>query len=69
MHQEANIGVVMAAAVSERELAAAHAAIAAGLTNGTLRPVIGEQFSLADAPKVLRAVMEKSAYGKNVLIP
>jgi NADPH2:quinone reductase len=46
-----------------------HAAIVAGLANGTLRPVIGQEFPLADAPKAHHAVIEASAYGKIVLLP
>jgi NADPH2:quinone reductase len=46
-----------------------HAALIAGLENGSLRPVIGQQFALADAPKAHHAVIESTAYGKIVLIP
>ena len=51
------------------ELASIHAALAAGLENGTLRPVIGKEFPLSDAAKAHRAVMEPGALGKNVLVP
>lgn len=54
---------------SEKELASMHAAFAAGLENGTLRPVVSMEFSLADAAKAHRAVMETSTLGKIVLIP
>ncbi|MGE0681744.1 MAG: zinc-binding dehydrogenase [Candidatus Binatia bacterium] len=46
-----------------------HAALIAGLENGSLRPVIGQQFSLVDAPKAHHAVIETTAYGKIILIP
>ena len=46
-----------------------HAALVAGLANGTLRPVIGQEFALADAAKAHHAVIEARAYGKIVLIP
>jgi NADPH2:quinone reductase len=46
-----------------------HAGIGAGLENGSLNPVIGKEFSLADAPKAHVAVMESGALGKIVLIP
>jgi NADPH:quinone reductase len=49
------------------ELASIHAALVAGLENGTLRPVIGKEFPLADAAKAHRAVMEPGAVGKIVL--
>lgn len=54
---------------SESELASVHAAIVAGLENGTLRPVVGKQFPLAEAARAHVAVMEPGAYGKIVLIP
>ncbi len=51
------------------ETASIHAALVAGLENGTLRPVVGQQRPLADAPRAHQAVMEPGAYGKIVLIP
>ena len=45
-----------------------HAAIGAGLANGTLTPVVGREFPLADAPKAHEAVMEPGALGKIVLV-
>jgi len=50
------------------ELASIHAALVAGLENGTLRPVIGKEFPLAEAAKAHRAVMEPGAFGKIVLV-
>ncbi len=49
------------------EMASIHAALVAGLENGTLRPVIGKEFPLAKAAKAHRAVMEPGAFGKIVL--
>lgn len=46
-----------------------HAAIVAGLKNGTLRPIVGRKFPLAEAAKAHEAVMAPGAYGKIVLIP
>ena len=46
-----------------------HAAIVAGLANGTLQPVIGQEFSLEEVAKAHRAVVDNRAYGKIVLIP
>jgi NADPH2:quinone reductase len=51
------------------ELARIHAALVAGLENGTLRPVIGKEFSLAEAAQAHRAVMKPGAFGKVVLVP
>ena len=44
-----------------------HAALGAGFANGTLRPIVGRRFSLADAAKAHEAVMAPGAYGKVVL--
>jgi NADPH2:quinone reductase len=55
--------------IPDREKASAHAALVAGLENGTLRPVVGRELPLADAPRAHHAVMEPGAYGKIVLVP
>ena len=52
-----------------QELQSIHAALVAGLENGTLRPVVGREMSLADAPRAHIAVMEPGAHGKIVLLP
>jgi NADPH2:quinone reductase len=51
------------------ELRRAHAAIGAGLENGSLRPLVGRQFPLAEASRAHAAVMEAGAVGKIVLVP
>jgi NADPH2:quinone reductase len=51
------------------EMASIHAALVAGLENGTLRPVIGKEFPLAEAAQAHRAVMQPGAMGKIVLVP
>lgn len=54
---------------SEQQLRGIHAALAAGLENGTLRPVVGKEFPLSDAAQAHHEIIETSAYGKIVLIP
>ena len=54
---------------NERELASIHAALIAGLENGTLRPVTGKKIPLAEAPQAHEAVMEPGSYGKIILVP
>jgi len=54
---------------SDREMAGVHAGLVAGLANGTLRPVVGQELPLKDAPRAHEAVLEPGAYGKIVLIP
>jgi len=49
------------------EMASIHAALVAGLENGTLRPVIGKEFPLSEAAQAHRAVMESGSLGKIVL--
>jgi NADPH2:quinone reductase len=44
-----------------------HAALDAGLANGSLTPVVGREFPLAEAAAAHAAVMEPGAYGKIVL--
>jgi NADPH2:quinone reductase len=50
------------------EMASIHAALVAGLENGTLRPAIGKEFPLAEAAQAHRTVMEGGALGKIVLV-
>lgn len=54
---------------SPEELAGIHAGLCAGLENGALKPVIGREMPLADAPKAHVAIMEPGAHGKIVLVP
>ena len=49
------------------ELAAMHMALVAGLENGALNPVVGREFSLADAAAAHEAVLSSGALGKIVL--
>jgi NADPH2:quinone reductase len=53
---------------TEADLVSIHAALVAGLENGTLNPVVGREMPLADAPRAHAAVMEPGALGKTVLI-
>lgn len=56
-------------AATATESAEIHAAVAAGLENGTLRPIVGKELPLKDAPQAHRDVMSSGAYGKIVLVP
>ncbi len=46
-----------------------HAGIAAGLENGTLRPIVGKELPLKDAPQAHQDFLAPGAFGKIVLIP
>jgi NADPH2:quinone reductase len=69
MGREADIRGVMLGHASPAELAEAHGAIARGLENGTLVPVIAREFPLAEAPAAHEAVMASGPPGKIVLVP
>jgi len=51
------------------EVASIHAALVAGLANGTLVPIVGQELPLADARRAHEAVLAPGAYGKIVLLP
>jgi NADPH2:quinone reductase len=51
------------------DLASIHPAIYAGLENGTLRPVVGQEIPLAEAARAQKTIMEPGAHGKIILIP
>jgi NADPH:quinone reductase len=69
MQRDADIRGMVLPNTPPAELASIHAALVAGLENGTLRPVIRREFPLADAARAHRAVMEPGAFGKIVLVP
>ena len=69
MRREASVTGVFLFNASAEELLSIHAALEAGLANGTLRPVIGQQFALADAARAHTAVLQPGACGKIVLVP
>ena len=54
---------------TEADLVQLHAALGAGLANGTLNPIVAREFALADAPAAHKAIMESGASGKIVLVP
>jgi NADPH2:quinone reductase len=69
MSREASIHGLTLFAATDRDLAQIHAAIVAGLENGSLRPVVGQEIPLHEAAQAHQAVMEPGAYGKIVLVP
>ncbi len=54
---------------SNQDLNAIHSGLGAGFKNGKLRPVIGREMALVDAPLAHETIMQPGAYGKIVLIP
>ncbi len=69
MSRDASILAMLLWNIPEADAESAHAAIAAGLESGALRPVVGTELPLAQAPQAHRKIMEPGAYGKIVLIP
>ena len=70
MSRRASVRAFTLWAVTETEATDIHAAIYAGLDNGTLRPVVGSELRLKDAAQSHIDVMKPSgAHGKIVLIP
>ena len=69
MMREATVKGLMLFNATEREMAGIHAALFAGMENGTLRPVVGQEMPLADAPRAHQAVLAPGSYGKIVLVP
>lgn len=55
--------------VNDEDRASIHAALVAGLENGTLKPVVGKEMPLAEAARAHEAVLQPGAFGKIVLIP
>lgn len=53
---------------SAEDLRRAYAAIGAGLDDGSLKPLVGKELPLADAPRAHAAVLEPGTVGKIVLV-
>jgi NADPH2:quinone reductase len=68
MSRDADIRGMVLPNTPAPEMANIHAALVAGLEDGSLRPVIGKELPLADAPQAHQAVMEPGAFGKIALI-
>ncbi len=67
MSRDADIRGMTLFNTSAAEMAEIHAALGAGLRSGTLRPVVGREFPLAEAAAAHEAVMAPGAHGKIVL--
>ena len=69
MQRDADIRGMILPNTPPTQMASIHAALVAGLENGTLCPVIDKEFSLAEAAEAHRTVMGSGAMGKIVLVP
>ncbi len=68
MAREADVRGLLLGMASEAELAEIHAATAAGIDAGAIRPLIQQSLPLSQAPQAHRAVMEAPSGGKIVLV-
>jgi NADPH2:quinone reductase len=68
MAKEADVRGMSLFNVPPELLPGIHAALYAGLESGTLRPVIGKTFPLAEAPQAHEAILTPGAQGKIVLL-
>jgi len=68
MSRDADIRGLVLPNTPPADLASIHAALVAGLANGTLSPVIGMGLPLARAPEAHQAVTEGGKLGKIVLV-
>jgi NADPH:quinone reductase len=55
--------------LTEQETKEIYAGLNAGLSNGTLRPVVAKEIPLADAARAHKEILEPGSAGKIVLIP
>ena len=69
MDREAEMRAMRLPNASPGDLDEAHHAIAAGLADGSLRPVAGRELPLAEAPRAHRDLVAGPALGKIVLVP
>jgi NADPH:quinone reductase len=69
MGRDATIVAMSLWNATPQDLKSIHSALAAGLENKTLRPVIGQEIPLSEAPRAHVAIMEAGSYGKIVLVP
>lgn len=56
-------------AAQPAEITEIHAALYAGLENGTLHPVVGKKLPLSEAARAHKEILEPGAVGKMVLVP
>ena len=69
MTRRASIHAFTLWGITEAEENEIHAGLVAGLANGTLRPVVGKELPLAEAPRAHKEILEPGAFGKIVLVP
>ena len=69
MSRRASVRAFTVWAAQPAETAEIHAGLYAGLENGSLRPVVGKQFPLAEAARAHKEILEPGATGQIILVP
>jgi len=69
MQRDADIRGMTIMNATETQVKAIHAALFAGLENGSLRPIVGQKLPLSSAAQSHDDVMKPGSHGKIVLIP
>jgi NADPH:quinone reductase len=69
MSRHASIRAFALWGITEQESKEMHAGLNAGLSNGTLNPIVGKEIPLAEAARAHKEILEPGAAGKIVLIP
>lgn len=69
MGKEATVYGMTLPNMTAEEWRVVNAGVQAALADGTLKPVVGQELPLADAPRAHEAVMQGGAAGKIVLVP
>jgi len=69
MSKDASILGMMLLNITPDETRRIEAALAAGLENGTMKPVVGNELPFEQAPRAHEQILAPGAYGKIVLVP
>ncbi len=69
MKRDADIRGMTLFNVPPHEVPGIHAALRAGLENGSLNPIIGRRFSLGEAALAHEEIMKSGSWGKIILVP
>ncbi|XGV94957.1 MAG: NADPH:quinone reductase [Leptolyngbya sp. BL-A-14] len=69
LFKNADILGLFIGAATPPEVLAMKAAIFAGLENGTLRPIVGQEMPLSEASKAFETIEQPGAFGKIILVP
>jgi NADPH2:quinone reductase len=69
MSREADVRGMSLLNAQPDDLRRVHAALFGALEQGVLRPIVGAELPLREAPRAHHAIIEGTAYGKLVLVP